>query len=158
MKLKLLLDLSLKELRWLLGEFKQKLHLVFIDENGETMTDYSLPQDNTASIPLVYKDAGGVVIALPVGVSVASSDTSIVNVEVENDGVSVKITPVGVGTATVTAAVGPISGTLNVTVTAVVTPPSELASIDFDVANATLTPITAAPAPAPVVETGAPAA
>lgn len=156
MRLKLLLDLSLKELRWLLKEKCPKIHLVFVDENGDTMTDYTLPQDNTASIPLLFKDSNGAPMAIPVGLSVASSDTGILNVEVGADGGSVKITPVAVGTAIVTAAVGAISGTLNVTVTDVVTPPAELASIDFDVANAVLTPKDAAPAP--VVETGAPVA
>lgn len=160
MKLKLLLDLSLKELRWLLKEFRPKIHLVFVDENGDTMTDYSLKKGSTATIPLLFKDANGVVLAIPTGVSVSSSDTNIAVANLSADSGSVQVIGSAAGSATLTAAVGAITGTLNVTVTEDTGPqPGDLASIEWDVDHATVdTGATPAPAPAPVVETGAPVA
>lgn len=107
------------------------------------MATYNFPKDQVATVPLVYKDVDGNIVGVPAGASVTSSDTTILTASTA-DGSSIILTPVAPGTSTISVSVGDVSATLDVTVDDVVTPPA-LGSIEFDTANAVLTPATPAP-------------
>lgn len=117
------------------------VRLVFVNENGETMADYSFDNGNIATVPLVFKDADGNVLGIPSGLTVLSSDESVGTVAASADSGSVLITAVAPGTFVLTASVGSVSATLNVTVNTVIPPVGDLATIEFDTANATVAPI-----------------
>ena len=121
------------------------VRLEYVNEYGDTMATYDLTIGNTASIPLVFKDTDGNVIGVPSGLLVASSNEAAGTVVVGPDGASVVLTPVGSGTFTVTASVGDVSATLDVTVAEVIGT-GTLASIEFDVDHAVVTPIGSASA------------
>lgn len=99
----------------------------------------TLPDDMEVTVPLIFRDAVGVVHAPPGGGSVAVDDTNVCTASVSDDDTSVVIVSVADGTATVTYtndnAGNPVSDTVTVTV-AMPTP----TSVDFDEASAVFGP------------------
>jgi hypothetical protein len=76
----------------------------------------TLPDDQKANVPLIFKDAIGVVHAPPSGGSVVSDNEAVATASVAADDASVDIVSVADGTCNVTYTNGSVSDTIAVTV------------------------------------------
>lgn len=100
------------------------------------MPELIVPNDAVATVPFTFTDALDRPAPVPAGLSVDSSDGSVVVAQLSADGTSFTVTPVGNGTATVTpaapnVAIDPVSVT--------VSDPAAVKGV-ADVAGATFSP------------------
>jgi hypothetical protein len=125
---------------------------LYVTKEGQ-LAAFTLPSDLTVTIPLVYKNAAGEIVAAIPGGSVAISDTAIASATMVDDG-HVLIVPNAEGATLVTYTNGALTATLDFTVTAAAggggTPDTVPTSVDFDTANAvTAAKAGSTPAPTP---------
>lgn len=108
----------------------------FTDKEGNPMpASITLPDDQNVNVPLMFRDAVGVVHAPPTGGSVVSDNPAVATASVAADDGSVDVQSVSDGSATITYTNGAVSDTLAVTV-ATPTP----TSVGFNTDGATFTP------------------
>lgn len=110
----------------------------FSDKEGNPMpSSITLPDDQSVNVPLVFRDAVGVIHAPPDGGSVSSDNPAVATATVAADDGSIDVLSVADGVATITYTNGAVSDTLTVTV-AQPTP----TSVEFNAGGATFTPDT----------------